>query len=61
MKEPIFFCLGIVDIHHVMPKVGVVNRLRMRIAHKLVKFPPPLNSPVSAPDKISASTNNQKY
>ena len=36
------FCLGIVVIHHEMPKVGVVDRLHMRIVHSLVKFPPPL-------------------
>ena len=34
------FCLGIIVIHHEMPKVGVVNRLCMRIVHNLVKFPP---------------------
>ena len=34
-----------------MTKVGVVNRLRMRIVHILVEFPPPpLNSPASTPD-----------
>ena len=31
--------------------MGVVNRLRMRIVHILVEFPPPpLNSPASTPD-----------
>ena len=28
--------------HREVPKVGVVNRLRMRIVHNLVEFPPPL-------------------
>ncbi len=36
------FCLGIVVSHREMPKVGVVNRLRMRIVQNLVEFPPPL-------------------
>ena len=40
-EKTIIFCLGIVVIHDKMPKVGVVNRLRMRIVHNLVKFPPP--------------------
>ena len=40
MKKPLFFCLGIIVIHHEMPKVGVVNRLCMRIVHNLVKFRP---------------------
>ena len=41
-ERAIIFCLGIVIIHHEMPKVGVVNHLHMRIVHDLVKFPPPL-------------------
>ena len=36
------FCLGIIVSHREMPKVGVVNRLRMRIVQNLVEFPPPL-------------------
>ena len=44
-ERTIILCLGIVAIiaifHHEMPKVGVVNHLRMRIVHNLVKFPPP--------------------
>ena len=36
------FCLGIVVSHRKMPKVGVVNRLRMRNVQNLVEFPPPL-------------------
>ena len=39
-----FFFLGIVVIHHEMPEVGVVNRVRMRNVHNLVKLPPPLSS-----------------
>ena len=40
-ERTILFCLGIVIIHDKMPKVGVANRLRMRIMHNFVKFPPP--------------------
>ena len=36
------FCLGIVVSQREMPKVGVVNRLHMRIVQNLVEFPPPL-------------------
>ena len=36
------FRLGIVVSHRKMLKVGVVNRLRMRIVQNLVEFPPPL-------------------
>ena len=36
------FCLCIVASHSEMPKVGVVNRLRMRIVQNLIEFPPPL-------------------
>ena len=35
------FCLGMVVSHSEMPKVGVVNRLRMRIVHSPVEFPTP--------------------
>ena len=38
------FCLGIVVTHREMPKVGVVNRLRMRIVQNLVEFPPLLKA-----------------
>ena len=38
--------------HREVPKVGVVNGLRMRIVHNLVEFPPPLNSPASTPDIV---------
>ena len=41
-RTMIFFCLGIIVSHREVPKVGVVNRLRMRIVHNLVEFPPPL-------------------
>ena len=50
-ERTIFLCLsivaiidnfGIFEFHHEMLKVGVVNHLRMRIVHDLVKFPPPL-------------------
>ena len=36
------FCLGIIVSHREMPKVGVINRLRMHIAQNLVEFPLPL-------------------
>ena len=46
MKEPLFLALASLPLfgifHHEMPKVGVVNHLRMRVVHNLVKFPPPL-------------------
>ena len=41
-ERTINFCHGIVVTHHEMPEVGVVNCLRMRIVHSLVKFPPHL-------------------
>ena len=40
-ERTINFCLGIIVIHHEMPKVGVVNHLRMHIVHNLVKSSPP--------------------
>ena len=40
-ERTIIFCFGIVVIRSEMPKVGVINRLRMRTVHYLVKFPPP--------------------
>ena len=46
-ERTIILCLGIVAIidnifHHEMSEVGVVNHLRMRIVHNVVKFPHPL-------------------
>ena len=38
------FCFGIVVTHREMPKVGVVNRLRMRIVQNIVEFPPLLRA-----------------
>ena len=51
------FCLGIVVSHREMPKVGMVNRLRMRIVKKSCRIPSPLNSPTSTPAALGTILN----
>ena len=44
-----------------MPKVGVVNRLRMRIVQNLVEFPPPLIALHPPLIKCPISTRHLEY
>ena len=56
-ERTMIVCLGIVVSLREMPKVGVVNRLRMRFVHNLVEFPPPLIALHPPLRTISATCN----